>query len=77
MDPLILEAIARLKRAQPRNADTILVCTALEALLYKKEAAKPRYVSRWREANPDRYRTYMRDYMRRQRRAQAVALSTS
>jgi hypothetical protein len=57
MDPLILEAIARLKRSQPRNADTILVCTALEAALYRKEAAKVKF---------DRNR-YQRDYMRKWR----------
>ena len=36
MDALVLEAVARLKRSQPRNADTILVCNALEAFLYKQ-----------------------------------------
>ena len=28
-------------------------------------------VARWREANPEKYRAYMRDYMRRRRDAEA------
>jgi hypothetical protein len=57
MDALVLEAIARLKRSQPRNADTILVCTALEALLYRKEVAKVRFDKT----------VYQREYMRKWR----------
>ena len=57
MDVLVLEALTRLKRSQPRNADTILVCTALEAALYKKEVAKVKF---------DRT-AYQREYMRKWR----------
>ena len=57
MDALVLEAIARLKRSQPRNADTILVCNALEALLYRKEVAKVRFDKT----------AYQREYMRKWR----------
>jgi hypothetical protein len=36
MDALVLEAVTRLKRSQPRNADTILICNALEAVQYRE-----------------------------------------
>jgi hypothetical protein len=57
----IWTVIARLRRAQPRNPDTLAVCAALEQALL----AKPKT-----EAKFDRNvynREYMRDYMRRRR----------
>jgi hypothetical protein len=58
MDALVLEAVARLKRSQPRNAVTIFVCNALEAVLYRvtdclsglaaRRKAKQAAMRRWR-----------------------------
>lgn len=55
------DAIARLRRAQPRNADTMLVCDALEATFVR---AAPKF---------DKV-AYQREYMRKRR---AVASQAS
>ena len=60
------QAIARLRRAQPRNPDTMAVCDALEEVL--------RYVRilPMRDKGTFDKKAYMREYMRK-RRAKAKA----
>ena len=56
------QAIERLRRAQPRNADTMLVCDELERLLKAHNSTG--------KATFDRnayQREYMREYMRKRR----------
>jgi hypothetical protein len=64
--------IARLRRSQPRNLDTLAVCDALEARLI--EESKPKPVAQ-HSANP---RTeYQRQYMRDMRAAKKLGLTTA
>lgn len=60
------EAIGRLKRSQPRNEDTMAVCSALEAYLYRPPAELPRTVQTEAAGGFDK-KAYQRDYMRKRR----------
>jgi hypothetical protein len=75
MDRTELIRIATRVRRETRNPDIIALC---DAVLTPFQAEEVRRVSKWREANRECYRDYQRTYMRtwRQRRAQAVALSS-
>jgi hypothetical protein len=78
----IIQIIDRLRRAQPRNQDTMVVCDELERLLHRQDSG-----GRLSTSTPavtavscgrfDRV-AYQREYMKgwRQRQAQAVALSS-
>jgi hypothetical protein len=75
MDKVELIRIATKIKRETRNPDIIALC---DAVLVPAQAPEARYVSKWRQANAERYRRYMRDYMHRKRhpQAQAVALSS-
>ena len=55
-----MQVIGRLRRAQPRNADTMAVCDALEKML-QTAAGKAKFDKT----------TYQREYMRKWRAKQA------
>jgi hypothetical protein len=65
-----MAVVARLRRAQPRNADTMLVCDELERSLLRVSTAPANNVSKPAKApaNTDR-KAYMRDLMRKKRAA--------
>jgi hypothetical protein len=71
--PTIMQIIERLRRAQPRNADTMAVCDELEQQLQRPMPA----VTAASCGKFDRV-AYQKAYMKiwRKRRAQAVALSS-
>jgi len=60
MDDLV-QAIGRLKRAQPRNTDMMLVCERLESLLIRRLPVQPKSAGGFDKT------AYMKDYMRRRR----------
>ena len=69
----IWQVIARLRRAQPRNPDTMAVCDALEVSMRTVQALEEVIGAAQKEGRFDR-RAYMREYMRgymRKRRAKA------
>ncbi len=80
----IMQIIERLRRAQPRNPDTLAVCDELERLLHRKdEGVAIRHSTPTVTATScgrfDRVayqKAYMRDWRARQRQAQAVVLSS-
>jgi hypothetical protein len=74
MDRDELIRIATKLRRETRSPDIIALC---DAILTPAQAAEVRYVSKWRAANAERYRSYMRDYMHRKRHPQAQAASLS
>lgn len=60
MTAQLRDAIARLRRAQPRNPDTMLICDAIEATFVR---AAPKF---------DKV-AYQREYMRKRRAAASQA----
>jgi hypothetical protein len=60
VDDSLMQVIGRLRRAQPRNADTMAVCDALEKML-QTAAGKAKFDKT----------TYQREYMRKWRAKQA------
>ena len=69
----IWQIIARLRRAQPRNPDTMAVCARLELALHTIRELDS--MARGRVPGPQPYfdkKAYMREYMRK-RRAKAKA----
>jgi hypothetical protein len=76
MSDTIWHTIARLRRAQPRNGDTMEVCARLELALHTIQQLDD--MARGRAPEPRPYfdkKAYMREYMRR-RRAKAKARKT-
>ncbi len=69
----LIRIATRVKR-ETRNPDVIALC---DAVLTSFQSAEVRYVSKWRQANAERYRDYMRDYMRRQRQAAKTVVLSS
>ena len=65
------QTIGRLRRAQPRNPDTMAVCDALEAKLVKVEPRAPiEVVRKPPDSRPGfNKKTYQRDLMRSRRAA--------
>lgn len=67
----ISATIARLRRSQPRNPDTLAVCAELEARIIAENKPKPLATAK------DNPRTaYQRQYMRDMRAAKKLGLTT-
>lgn len=81
MAPDLSAIIARLRRAQPRNLDTMALCDALEAKI-KWEALNGVKSEQWLK---EQYNSalafdrsaYQRDYMRDARAAKKLGISTA
>jgi len=60
----LLETIARVRRAMPRNSDVMTICDEAERLTIERGSS---YRSNYK--NLDQRRAYMREYMRKRRMA--------
>ena len=68
-DTELIQSIERLRRAQPRNVDTLAVCEALQAEIVARRAATTPTVLRRKRAPKGTFdrNAYQRELMRKRR----------